>query len=508
LIEAKVDSGKEHQDGKTVLALRRFFQQLRDRQPDFAGAILIGSFPEAMLVRRWLWKHDDRQIELAGVTYNGGRGPRATYLAMDPELVAPRSDIVLADLDGNWEKLYVQGPIEIDSIALIPEVEAGEQWPVRDRPLVSTAFSIRPKQFEDFFRIEDCDLEIIERTENRLVIRAGYEPLRPEATNDDRQRANPIARPEIVISRIDPSHVAVEGAAEDLDDQGVPRAVPLSAGDPQTRLVRSSRLERRLLIEYLERNLAYRAGSISDEARRAAVISTDLETIRPNYFDQLASDFGPTVNIRRATVLDFVKFMRTPALVKGISAHSDPSCSMMLGGYDLAELDTLTGGGYWHWTQVDDRFEPNYGDSAVRDRIHFALLRTLWSRDALRHAGPSFYVHAGCEVNTPLNAARVPYHSPHYAGHTQIAENLLFYGNGLALLSRAKVFYDAPRGFSEAFGAEQGNFGATWTAYFEHESHDEQMGRDVAGYDRAYFWSLLGDWTLDLKPATTDRSSD
>ena len=167
---------------------------------------------------------------------------------MDPELVAPRSDIVLADLDGNWEKLYVQGPIEIDSIALLPEVEADEHWPERDRPLVSTAFSIRPKQFEDFFHIDDCDLEIV--------------------------------------------------------------------------------------------------------------------------------------------------------------------------------------------------------------------------------------------------------------------ENLLFYGNGLALLSRAKVFYDAPRGFSEAFGAEQGNFGATWTAYFEHESHDERMGRDVAGYDRAYFWSLLGDWTLDLKPASTDRSKE
>jgi len=80
------------------------------------------------------------------------------------------------------------------------------------------------------------------------------------------------------------------------------------------------------------------------------------------------------------------------------------------------------------------------------------------------------------------------------------AEALLFYADGLALLGRAKVFYDEPRGFAETLGAGR-SFGDAWRRYFELESAAgswHEVGDDI-GRKRAYFWSVIGDWTLTLK---------
>ncbi len=497
-IVAEVYSGARHQDGKTVLALRRLLQQLHAADPKLGGAILVGSFPEASLVRRWIWKHSDRRATFDGVSYNGPNEPRATFLAMDPELIAPRTDLVLCDLDGAWETLYREAPTEIESLRLLPEVEEGVEWPVPDRLLRARSYTAIPKRFEDFFLIEDCDFEIIERDETTMTIRASYQPRRPETTEADRQQPNPIARPEISVSRIDARHIAVAADPSDLDEQGSPKQVPAERGSPLDRLTRSPELERRLLAEFFERNVAYRRSGVPTEARRGAILSTDLRTIDSRYFAGLSGDFDRTVELRRATTLDAVEFLRTAALVKGISAHSDPTCSMLLGSGNPERLDEAVGGGWWHWRREGDAFAPSYRDDAVASKLHFGLLRTLWENGVLKSAGPTFYLHCGCEVNTPLAAERVPYDSPEYASHLQIAENLLFYGEGLALLSRAKVFYDAPRGFAESFGGESGGFGAALSTYFEHEAQDAGLGRDVAGYDRVYFWSILGDWTLTL----------
>ena len=62
---------------------------------------------------------------------------------------------------------------------------------------------------------------------------------------------------------------------------------------------------------------------------------------------------------------------------------------------------------------------------------------------------PAFYHHTGCDGITPPGASNRAYDDPGY-GNRQGGEALLFYGNGLALIGRAKVFYDEPRGFAEA----------------------------------------------------------
>ena len=507
-IEADVYRGKVHQDGRTVLALRRVFQQVRQAYPRFSGAILIGSFPESMLVRRWVWKHDSRAVTFNGTTYNQGSGPRTKFLAMDPELISHRSDIVLSDLDGNWEQIYVQPRTTLDWIQWRPKLEDEAAWTDPDQVIESDEFNFRGRSFEDFFFIDDAQYEVVERTDSMLRIRCSYEMRRPEIAEADRTNPNPMAMPEISVSRINPLHVAVSQPAQNLDQQGRPKPVPRSGNSPNSMFQRDPALERRLLLEYLDRNLAHRRGLSPPGARRVAVVTANLQAPSKAYFDGVAKNLLPTVEFAKANVVDFVRFLKTPAIIKGISAHSNASVSLLDEGYQSSDLDAETGGGYWFWKPVADRYCPSYDAAPVRDRVHFSLLRTLWENKKLSDAGSAFYVNGGCEVMSPMGAARFPYSSPSYAAHTQIAESLLFYANGLALIGRAKVFYDMPRDFDQSFNVNQGVFGDILNNYFSAEAHDSRVGQDVAGRNRAYFWSIIGDWTLRLDYDTgLDRPS-
>src|SRR5690606_513482 len=125
------------------------------------------------------------------------------------------------------------------------------------------------------------------------------------------------------------------------------------------------------------------------------------------------------------------------------------------------------------------------------------FLRGLYE-DGITGAGASFYVHTGCEAISPANAERRPWHDPEH-GRGNGAAATLFFADGLALIGRAKVFYDEPPGFSETLAAG-GTFGDAWRRTFEIESNVpswDHAGGDI-GRKRTYFWSLLGDWTLRL----------
>jgi hypothetical protein len=301
-----------------------------------------------------------------------------------------------------------------------------------------------------------------------------------------------------MVSRINALHVGVVQPAKNLDEQGKPKSVPKSGGSPNLQFVRDIGLERRLLSEYLQRNIDHRRGLTGSDAHQVATVSTDLQTPSAAYFSQVSKQLGGIKTFPEANAEDFVRFLKTPAILKGVSAHSNATCSVLLSGYSQDELDEETGAAYWYWKTSGDQFVPTYDDPAVRDRVHFALLRTLWENGKLAQAGPCFYIHGGCEAISPIGAETHPYNSPKYGGHDQIAECLLFYGNGLALMGRSKVFYDIPRGFDTAFGVDHGCFGDILNQYFEVEAADDQLARDVAGRNRAYFWSIIGDWTLKL----------
>jgi len=501
VIRASVYDGEIHQDGRTLLAIRRFFQATKKQFPNFGGAILIGSFPESMLVRRWVWKHSKRSATFNGVAYNKGKGPKATFVALDPELISHRSDVVLCDLDGNWEDIYVQPKTEIDSIKFLPDDDITSQkyWPRFTQTIKTDKFTIRQKSFEDFFFIDDAQLEILVRTGKSLTLKCGGNMLRPEVGEPDRKSPNPLAEPDIMVSRMNPRHVGVIQPAKNLDVNGKPKPASKLAGSPNRQFVRDNGIERQLLVEYLLRNIAHRRGQTNSETQRVASMWTDLQTPSKRYFAKVSKELGGTISFPKADAVDFVRFMKTPAIIKGISAHSNPGCSVLMKGYKQEILAKETGGNYWFWKESGDQYVPTYNHSSVRDRVHFSLLRTLWENNMLQDAGPAFYVHGGCEAISPYRAANQPFNSPTYGGHNQIAENLLFYGNGLALIGRAKVYFDIPRGFDSAFGVEQGNFGNILKKYFEVEANDAKLARSVASRNRTYFWSIIGDWTLRLK---------
>ena len=118
---------------------------------------------------------------------------------------------------------------------------------------------------------------------------------------------------------------------------------------------------------------------------------------------------------------------------------------------------------------------------------------------------PCFYHHTGCHGISPPGAASRAYSHPSY-GLRQGAEALLLFGNGLALIGRAKVFYDEPRGFADALRTGE-TFGTAWARYFEIESRAPrwgQVGGDI-GRKRSYFWSVLGDCSLRLRQPAAQR---
>ncbi len=111
---------------------------------------------------------------------------------------------------------------------------------------------------------------------------------------------------------------------------------------------------------------------------------------------------------------------------------------------------------------------------------------------------PYLMIHTGCEALSPPGAVAHAFDDPEY-GRFAHAESILFFTPCLAMVGRAKVFYDEPRGFCEAL-ATGATFGDAWRRYFAIEgkaANWDEAGGDI-GRKRAYFWSVVGDWTLRM----------
>jgi hypothetical protein len=513
LLKTSVYAGDRHQDGRTVLALRRFFQRLQEVCPDFAGAVLVGSFPEAYLVRNYNWR-DDRQPVLNQGQPNEKRFAQPVpCLRIVPEPVAWRCELVLADLDGRWEDLYIEQRQRLPAVlGVYPD-----GVPPRGGPC--TDFERSSVIFEDFFYVNDgrCDVREIpgQGTDGKPtddVVALDIEPLdayeNAECSTADSALPNPLARPDILVSRINPRGVAlrprhaVRGLHQEglLDAGGKPQAVAFADEASVPHWLGGvweldPLLERRLLVEYFERNHRFRS-RIGALPLTAATIGFELgdgaELLR-RCFSGLT--MAPeSLGGHQATLVDLVTWLRQPATLRDIRAHSDPWGSTF-GKPDLALLTAAAGGQPWSWTKEGSALVPSLRAACENGKADFALYRTLWANQVLPES-PCFYYHNGCEAIAPPHAADRPYNHPEY-GFWQGAEALLFYVQGLALVGRAKVFYDEPRGFYEAL-AEGLPFGEGWRRYFETEAaaHDVNEVGGGIGRKRAYFWSVLGDWTL------------
>jgi hypothetical protein len=535
-IEASVYSGAAHQDGRTLLALRRFIKAVRSYYP-VAGVLLVGSFPDASIVRSVFVKASSD----TPISFNSGATPVSRaghFLSLGSEFITPRAEIVLGDMDGNWEALYRETAFTVTNYNALP-FEPSAAFPVNGQIIETPQFQATPATFKDVFFIQDH--QVSTWTDSgwlRLSIISLDEPS-PEVSASDRLRPNRIARPEILVSRIDPRRVAVMPTAPaDLDGKS-----PLNAsGLPQklrystpTDIVwrRDGSLERKLIADYIARSHRFRLGYDSHQPfRTSAITALNSGLISPGSFNALlrrsSDSFTSSVSTDDATLLDYIVWLKQPAVLRGIAAHSDAVNSQFGAVPQPFGLELATGGldpsgtsHVWRWVRrqqgTDWVLEPSFAGITVDANFH--IHRTMWESGVLQSSGQAFYVHEGCEVMRPKNAEMVPYDDPTYGqanfyGAVANGESLMFYANGLGLMARNKVFNDTPAGYYEAIKST-GRFGYGWRAYFVKEAGDTGLDERTAdptvvspGSDRrwrtlqrkrSYFWNTIGDFTLKIR---------
>ena len=507
-ITANLYGGLVHKDGRIVLALRRFFRDVKASFVNFEGVVLIGNFPEATLVRTVSW-------------CPGFLNPR--QLAIGAELISERAEIVLGDLTGNWEGIYQQNDFNVEGIAATPDATTmtngwfdGES--VRTCGFTSTTFTInRSGNFRDAFFMDDAIYTVVENRTTPspfLSIRLNQAERNNEVDINDRSMVNILARPDISVSRINALHVAVNpnpaligtDGHRFLDAAGNPQAVsnptPLFTGPQHLDLFnfRDFDLERRLLISYFNRNHRFRNGAFSNLPFRTAVVSGTTD-FSPDSYEPLvnaaATDFQPCVKMPNATLQQYVQFYKTPATFKYIMAHSDANISQFRYEGDMTAFTAEVGGVPLRWVYRPGQHVPSFdGQGGIADMYTH---RALWHYNTLQSAGASLMIHGGCNVNSVAESQSDTYTSPNYARWNN-AEGILFYTNCVSLFSRAKGFNDSPNGFADGYRlSDRANFGSCGRSYFNAQANDGGLSTYNIQRKRAYFWSINGDWTLRLR---------
>lgn len=515
LLAADVHSGPPHQDGRTVLAIRRLFQRLHGVAP-MQAAVLVGHFPDAMLVRTCNWRRNE-VLTLPGrdgrpVAIDAG----TTNVRAVPEIVAHRCDLVLADLDGDWERCYVPGPTTLKSAwasfgASVPERGGSCQ-----------ALQVGEIPVTDVFHVRDGAAFADAAA---FTLHLAPEDRDHEVGAAERMRSNPLALPEIAVSRIDARgagwnpglnafEFVFEGVASETNltvgslssMETRPAIQPRWGAGPATPPEWSPNARGREsehiahLSRYFGRNHTFRTRPTSPERHRPASISHGLGSgfAALRAADPTWAEFAePGYDVHTgADLLELFHWLQRPAVLRTLRAHSDPWHA----AFAATDPDALQRelGLPWHWVKDGERFVPSWHDHRG-GRADHVFWRAVGAKEGM--GGPFLLLHTGCEALSPPRSD-LPYDDPEYGkfGH---AESILFFTECVAMLGRAKVFYDEPREFAEVLG-KGGTIGDAWKRYFELESQAtnwDEVGGDI-GRKRAYFWSIVGDCTLRLpKPA-------
>jgi hypothetical protein len=501
-IEAKVYAGPLHKDGKTLLALRNFFKTIKNTYGNFEGVILVGSFPEAMIVRTWL------RPETSGFTVpseNASFPDGTLAYHVGNGVHAYRSEIVLANLSGNWESIYHLSKT-VPSGIFKPDTETklSSQW-----TRVSSKkghYRLDSMNYEDFFWIKDDQWQIESQGQDTIALtinsnqldstRAAFNQLNPEISDSDKLSPNPIAQPDILVSRINAKNVAVNPDLRLLDDYGKPKRVPYNP-DISTDIFNwehNPDLEIRLLVEYFDRNHAFRTGRFSSE--KVTLSKIEYESGLDAVNEGLAGITVPTDEIHNASLLDFVHWLKRSITIRGISAHTAGRSACMTvfrNNNQHYQIETQTGGTPWRWVHQNGEYIPSFQGQYTAD---INLYRTIWENKILQNTVPSFFLHVGSDTNTPDRADTIPYNAQGY-GACQSAESVLFYLNGLSVISQAKMCNDGPMGFGFGFGSsDDARLGDGWKEYFRYESQNTKIAKNSTDRKRCFCWSIMGDWTL------------
>lgn len=485
-LQMTVHSGPPHQDGKTLLAIREFFRAVRGSFANFEGAILVGAFPEAGIVRTWPQKNEQN----GQLSYGVGLSPGEPH----------RFEIVLADLDGNWEHLY-QRNIDAEGCTFRVTPATTVSQVGTKVTLVNPQVERDRRHLEDVFWLRDAFYTIAPLPIGGSLVAIDLAGLNPELCAADTGNPNPVARPSICVSRINARSVAVQPpSARLLDSTGKPTQTSTM---PPIDLAmeawpRDARLERRLLVDYFDRNHAFRSGKYSDKKFRVGLIEYDLPpfSVDEGLKDLRGDDptkFRRRDDVRNADLLDLVRWLKRPILLRAISAHADcRSTRFRPNDAEAQAVEVEAGGKPWRWVEQGSYYVPSFAGHNTGD-LH--LYRTLWENGQLANVPPSLMLHVGCDVNWP-DHCELPYDDSSY-GTFQNAESLLFYANQLAVLCHPCWWNRGPMGFGEGFGASSSAvFGDGWKNVSDHIAHDQTLAPQETERKQNYFWSIVGDWTL------------
>jgi len=502
-VKAKVYAGARHQDGLTLLAIREFLRRVYAAVPQLKALVMVGDFPEASLVRQYAWWRHEQ------LTLNKGKDNETVYdaeggiddLRCMPEPVAYRCELILGDLDGRWEVLYHMGPEYLAyAIAAYPQG--------RDRASEGAdAIEEGTVRFEDFFLVNDGRYDITYEDGTTLLTAVG--PSDDECTADDKSHVNPVARPEIGVSRLDARHASVvpdpklvdKDGKHLLDENERPQTLEFESEDkvphPLSFWVPSEATERKMLAEWFERRHRFRLGMYASEHKPASIGTgwgSAVEDCKQAFAEWADfSEEGYDVEREDVNLTEVVEWLKRPAVARGMKAHGDPWGCVWTAAPDPAALDAVAGPIIMNWRRDGTRLVPTLGGTSAK--LDYAVTRSLYESKTLPE-NPAVWMYTACEGIAPAGWDRLPYNDPKY-GFWQGGEGIVFHLQGLAVVGRAKVFYDEPREFWAVLG-KGGTVGEGWRHYFDVEAEDRSMFEDGIGSKRSYFWSVLGDCTVSI----------
>lgn len=187
--------------------------QLRNLNPLFAGAILVGHFPQATIVRRWLW-----ETGYTTPVVNPSAPQGQLYVQCWPEPVADWSDIVLGDLTGNWDALYREA---VNLAAFKGIASEGSGLAHGERRTFKPGNFLKPGlRFSDVFIILEDAFSPTFLADGSAEVTLDMTRRDPEVFEPLAVQRNPLAMPDIAISRIDARGASLSASSLRADSQG------------------------------------------------------------------------------------------------------------------------------------------------------------------------------------------------------------------------------------------------------------------------------------------------
>lgn len=487
-------------DGATLMGFRRFLKAVKAKYPKLEGVILVGSFPEATIVRKWGWPWPSPNGKIGSVVVGN-----KNLVTIGPDLIAPSTDIPLADLDGNWDQVYYKKKTALQGILCLP---LSGSPPLSDflknTNFLSKYFQTYTNTYEDFFYINDAQYSVT-KFAGKTIINFKSALRNAEVSATDLTRPFPMAMPDLYVSRINAASASWDFDPDFRDPENRPAYDQF--GNPQSftgpampAIIKNPDREREMLLKFFDDDHAFRTGAFADQPFRSGAATDPESQFSVAGFAGIVAgartDFAPQLNTpANATLADFVGWMEKPVTLRMVMAHSASN----LTDFASATPNRLnaTVGVLHYWTQQDGIWVPSWnGDWG---QLNFGVLNSVTKNHRLDATPPSLMIHGGCDMNTAIDkGATLPYNR---YGWGQIGESMLFHGRVLGMMARAKVYFDYPSGWQSYMSQHSdAKFGDIWKQYYQSLSgRTTMLADDIAGCKRNYWWSTIGDYTLRLR---------